>query len=252
MAARLWLSAVTLALGLSGCATTPAIPPIKLAPTDRVGYLVELQDEPTHTHIGTTVFNNFSKSYPYSWDLSTRIGNVIHKRLEAAGLAAVDLRVTGLTASVITGIVQVSGDTWVIASDKTALAKRLREEQKVGAVIVVRPANVLALLECSGGPCSERMVGSPGLFSRSIFGMTRYFSVPAFGWSIYSLTPPADLARADPLARQIRMQSAPVQGISPADFYALTERDLQPVLESILTTSGSIVESASQQLKVNQ
>ncbi len=70
MRMKLIALACCLVLVLAGCATSLPIPSFETKHGDRVGLLVDIGDVPSHTHIGTTVFNNFERKYPYQWRLA--------------------------------------------------------------------------------------------------------------------------------------------------------------------------------------
>ena len=58
----------------------------------------EAGDSLGHTHIGTTVFNNFEKKYSYSWNLGEDVTRTIDRTVRGAGLEVV---ISGRKASVI-------------------------------------------------------------------------------------------------------------------------------------------------------
>lgn len=55
---------------LIGCAGNYPAPPPKMnfSPTSRVGIINMIEDKITHVHVGTTVFNNFSKKYDFNFN----------------------------------------------------------------------------------------------------------------------------------------------------------------------------------------
>ena len=91
------LFALLLILGLlSGCPSLP-IPDIQIKPGSKADYLVEGGEHPHHAHQGVTVFGNFSKSYPFEWDLRERTKAIVSGELATQGLAPVALRDHGFT-----------------------------------------------------------------------------------------------------------------------------------------------------------
>ncbi len=61
-------------------------------PKQKVGVLVSAKKFPTHTHIGTTKFNNFTKEYSYDWQLNNTLYSTFKKAIEQnSRFTAVDI-----------------------------------------------------------------------------------------------------------------------------------------------------------------
>lgn len=90
---------------LGGCVTMP--PPVAFRPvTDsRVGVLVKVDGLPTHSHYGTTIFNNFNKTYPFDWQLDGFVRAAVLSELSKAGIDATDLGAFGLPADELASLV---------------------------------------------------------------------------------------------------------------------------------------------------
>src|SRR3989442_8877322 len=109
-------------LATAGCATAPEIPPIESKRGDRVGIVVDIaQAGPVHSHIGTTVFNNFNRKYPYSWNLDAAVAQALGRSLASAGFTPVDLEAQGLRYDDVTPLVLADGDKWKVAPGKEQL-----------------------------------------------------------------------------------------------------------------------------------
>ena len=221
---------------LAGCATAPPLPKIESLRGDRIGVLVEVSGNPTHTHVGTTVFNNFVKKYPYQWNLGAEVRRIIERSVNEAGFTVVDLRQEGFDYQKVAGLIQTTGGKWQVAAGKEEVVRQLREQHKLKALIVVKDAPVMASLECSGGPCTARYVDHSGLYTRSVFGYTSYRAVAAFPWNVYVLDSVADISLAEPLRPMLGEPSYFLRSFkSPANFENLTEAEFQPVREGILS-----------------
>jgi hypothetical protein len=236
---------------IAGCASAPPLPKIESSRGDRIGLLVEAGDSPSHTHIGTTVFNNFTKKYPYNLNLSANVTRTIEQSVRSAGFTAVDLRKEGINYAEISGLIQPAGEKWQIASGNEETFRRLREQLRLKALIVVKEARVMTALECTGGPCSERYADSSGLYTRSFFGLTRYNAVAAYQWNVFVLDPVADAAKVDPLHRMLRMPVTTLTGFKdPAAFENLTEAEFAPVRDAILRFTELVSNQAVKTLNV--
>jgi hypothetical protein len=225
-------------LTLAGCATSPPIPSFETKRGDRVGVLVDIGDGLVHTHIGTTVFNNFEKKYPYRWNLDSAVAETLKSSFSKSGFAVVDLENEGLRYSDVTPLVVADGEKWKVAPGKENTVRDLAERKGLKAVIVVKETRVMTALECAGGPCSERYANASGMYTRSFLGFTRYNAVAAFGLNVYVLDPLADIAKADALRTMMRMPAIPLATYPvPANFEQLTETELLPVRDAILKFS---------------
>lgn len=234
---------------LTGCVTSPPLPTIETRRGDRIGVIVEGGNTPTHSHIGTTVFNNFVKKYDYNWNLRAEVTDIVRRSITSAGFVPVDLQNEGIRHSDVEGLIKPAGDKWEVAKGKDEILRRLRSDLRLKAVIALKEGRVMTALECTGGPCAERYANGSGLYTRSFFGMTNYSAVAAYQWNVFVLDAPADTAKADPLQSAIRMPSAPIRGFkSPADFDNITEAEFAPVHEAVLTFVEGTASAAVQTL----
>lgn len=228
------LLAVTTLL-LVGCASSPPIPAFETRHGDRIGVLVELPNAPVHTHVGTTLLNNFNRQYSYPWALESETRRIVSDSLREAGLIPVNLHAENLGYRNLAGLVGVKDSAWQLAPNKEILFDRLRNKDKLKAIIVVKQGRVAAAMECLGAPCTEYTTEQSGLFTRSILNTTRYVAVAAMRWNVYLLDPLADSARADPLLSMLKMPAQSLGDFNePVTFKNLSEAELQPVRAAVL------------------
>lgn len=227
---------VIVAAFISGCAGAPPLPKIELSHGDRVGLFVKVGDSPSHTHVGTTVFNNFIKKYPYNWNLDADVTRAVEQAIADAGFTAVDLRKEGLNCAEVSGLINPVEGRWQITPGKEGMIRRLREQFGIKALLVVTEGSVTTALECAGGPCVARYANNSGLYTRSVFGLPPvYLAVAAYQWSVFVLDPVADVAMVDPLKTMLQYPSIRLFGFkAPVDFKNLTEGEFIPVREAIL------------------
>jgi hypothetical protein len=245
-----WIAAIT-ALVVAGCATSPPLPRIEATKGDRIGIIVDVGDSPSHTHIGTTVFNNFAKKYPFNWNMSAEVRGTIEQSVKNAGLTPINLQAEGIHYADVAGLIQTSGEKWQVATGKDNTIRRLRDQLRLKAVFVLKESRVVTALECAGGPCSERYADASGLYTRSFFGLTRYNAVAAYQWNVFVLDPVADIAKADPLSSILRIPATPLPGFKePANFENLTEVEFSPVRDSVLRFTAMASAEAVRTLNV--
>jgi hypothetical protein len=89
-----WIIAGFAALLLSGCASLAPPPPrpaAGLGAGAKVGLLVAVEPSATHTHVGTTVFNNFAHDVAMPFDLAAHIRDSLTTQLSATGAQVVTI-----------------------------------------------------------------------------------------------------------------------------------------------------------------
>ena len=223
-------------LVLAGCATVPVapVPSFTLPAGSKVGILVALDPTPVHVHVGTTVFNNFSKSYTFPWDINQKATSTFGAQLKAASLVPMDIAPLGFKASEINALVTSDGRAWLDNPAQLAQLNRLRKELDVKAVVVVADKRVLADLECTGGPCAERYMDKSGLFTRSFLGLTRYKAVAAMEVKLFVLNPAVELSAVEPLKARLAQRAVLMRDFKePKVFANLTPEEFAPVVNAI-------------------
>lgn len=229
----LWVSLVL--MFLAGCASTP-LEKITASKGDRIGVIVEGGDGLLHSHLGSTVFSNFAKEYPQTnGSLRDEALVRVNRAITDAGFVPVDLTTQAVTAKDFSDVVVKNSGAWSVAPDKESLIRKMRDDLRLRAVLVVRQDRVTAAIECGGGPCNYRDVDAPGLYSRSFFGMNSYYAVAAYRWNFIVFDPLVDAAAEPPVSDRVWVPSRLLKPYkAPADIKNLTESELQPVRDSVL------------------
>ncbi|TFZ08089.1 hypothetical protein [Ramlibacter humi] len=230
---RRWFAVLAFAL-LAGCATAPPAPQVAIARGERIGVFVSGGDTLRHSHVGTTVFNNFSASYPAP-GLQADVQQTLIQAVTRAGFVPVDLRAQGVSREELDGLVQAANGQWQVAPGREGTLARLRNDLKLKAVLAATEGRTMADLECAGGPCSERYIDGPGLYSRSILGLSKYLAVAGYRWNVYTLDTPADLAQTNPLRGELRYQTVLMRDFKePADFKQLGAPELAVIRRGVV------------------
>lgn len=80
---------------LASCAVTPT----KTVPVDykydenvKIGFVSLISEKPTHSHVGITAFNNFTKDLDVQWKLNDHIFNSLSEEFQKKDYKMVDLR----------------------------------------------------------------------------------------------------------------------------------------------------------------
>ncbi len=225
------------ALVLSGCASLappPPLPVAALASGAKVGVLVQIDGAGTHTHVGTTVFNNFVRDVPMPFDLAAQLNESLGKSLAANGLQVVQVDAKAMPPGEVNRLVVSRDGAWVVNPEQAAAFKVLRETQGLSALVVVNGTRTMVSQECSNLGCTERWIDKSGLFTRGFLGMTRYFAVAALDVDVLRLDAPADLTRHEPLRSVVEGKVKPLAGFAePKEFKAITADEFKPVADAI-------------------
>lgn len=236
------------ALLFAGCSTTPPVPAGSLMPGDRVGVLVQATDHPLHVHVGFMVFGNFNKTYPYTWQVGRKVFDALDKTVRGSGLETIDLAKQGIGAGEVAGLVQIQDKKWVVAPGKEAMFQHLRDDLKVKALVVLTPARVMALNQCTQFGCTEFYIDGPGITSRPF--ATFLTAVAGYRWSVVNLVDVADLALASPISSEMRIPTRTTELTdSSEDVVRWGSKEWVQVEDSIAEFSADVMELAVRQLK---
>ena len=138
-------------------------------PKQKVGVWVSAKKFPTHTHIGTTKFNNFTKEYSYDWQLNNTLYSTFKKAIEQNGrFTAVDISSMVDDAGAL-DFVMGEGNNGAFNDKQNTLRKSLLDKG-IATVIIVEEAPTVAITECGTYGCSEHQSKGFGLFTRSFLG----------------------------------------------------------------------------------
>jgi len=175
----------------SGCAIQqPDIPKYTINKNDKIGYIINIPKKVEHSHVGTTAFNNFEKSYLYAWEKEGIIEKQLHDNL---GQELINLSLLGFKNSDFKDLIVGKDNKWVI-NNKT-LYQKLVNDLKLKAIIVI-----------TDGPGSFFLnpyvfdVKGTGLVSSNFLGIKRFFAVLSVESQIYLFNPLAKInVNRDPL-----------------------------------------------------
>lgn len=237
----------------SGCATRfiPPVEKVELPTTTKVGVFIDVGNHPTHTHIGTTIFNNHVKHYPYNWQLKQAIFDNIKTEIELqTGFEVVLLNPPTITDIAELDFVSVQDKKWAYIERTTALRESLIA-QGILATIAIKETRTLAELNCSQYGCTEFYSEGVGLFTRSFFGMDRYYASSSFEINAEILDPAIDLVVLNELwemtlysGKNNRLENF----AEPKDFKNITEQEMLAVKEGVLDYIKKVASQIAQYL----
>ena len=205
-------------------------------PKQKVGVLVSAKKFPTHTHIGTTKFNNFTKEYSYDWQLNNTLYSTLKKAIEQnSRFTAVDISSMVDDAGAL-DFVMGEGNNGAFNDKQNTLRKSLLDKG-IATVIIVEEAPTVAITECGTYGCSEHQSKGFGLFTRSFLGTDHYIASASFNVSIERLDKPVDILTL-PVFTEFQddaLKNERVEDFTPPDnFDEITEQELAPIKNTII------------------
>ena len=247
-------------MNLLGCAALAPAPPSPVTEPiyeGKVAIYVEASKHPKHAHVGTTIFNNFVKTYDsVSWQIEDTIYNKLKDDIEKqTNLTVIDFKELDIPVVKNTDkhpidFVSYKGAEWIYTPHyekyKEALAKH-----NVKAVISIIEQPTVVLLECAGGPCNVRTIPGYGLFTRGLLGLKRYYATAGFGYTFEILKPKVEVHQLRTFKENQHWEksSSVIKNMKPIDFKNLTDEELQPVKISIVEYMNSMSELVVSYLK---
>ena len=164
-------------------------------------------------------------------------------------MAPVDLSKHEFTGADLADLVIAQDNKWIYATGKSAILDRLRK-LNLKAVMLLKETQVVAALECNGGPCSSRIANGSGLYSRGFFGIDRYHAVSAYKWGIYTLETPANIAWSEAMRKMLRIPSIELPDYpAPKEFKNLSAAEFEPVREAIEAFNQAVATQATAVLR---
>ena len=205
-------------------------------PKPKVGVWISAKKFPTHTHIGTTKFNNFTKEYSYDWQLNNTLYSTFKKAIEQnSRFTAVDISSMVDDAGAL-DFVMGEGNNGSFNDKQNTLRKSLLDKG-IATVIIVEEAPTVAITECGTYGCSEHQSKGFGLFTRSFLGTDHYIASASFNVSIERLDKPVDILTL-PVFTEFQddaLKNERVEDFTPPDnFDEITEQELAPIKNTIV------------------
>lgn len=247
------ISTLCVSIIVSGCASlhVPEVPPHAVPANASVGLLIDVGDNPTHAHVGTTIFNNFIKKYPYNWNMKEAIFQTYKEVIESTtNLKVINLDSYGVKSASQLDFVDVKDKQWSVVEANSQLRNKLTENN-LYAIITVTEKPTLARLECGAGGCNERYIDGFGLFSRGFLGITNYSATAAFDITAEIINPPVELSSQQSLRNlaHFERKTKIISGFKPEDINNISNEELAPFRQHILKYVATVAEATTEFLR---
>ncbi len=222
---------------LAGCKTT-YIPPNPIQTpimAGKIGVYLNVSNTFHHTHIGTTIFNNFHKTYGYVWDHKALILDSFRNELAKNGnYTVVDLAEAYPNSKMDDyEFVHIRDKQWVENDFNDPRRKKLVAEG-YKAVIRVAESRILAFRHCHQYGCTEFFTEGPGLFTRSLFALDNYFVAPSSILAVETLEPLAEISDMAALHSLKNNQTTEIEEMQdPVDFNNIQQPEIKPIMEHL-------------------
>ena len=222
----------------------------KEQPKRKVGVFINAKKFPSHTHVGTTKFNNFTKEYSYDWQLTSTVFNKLKTAIEhSSSFEVVDVTSKVKGAWQLDFVVK-QNENWTFSENQNALRKSLLADG-ITRIIVIEEAPTVAITECGTYGCSEHESQGFGLFTRSFLGTDHYIASASFDISIENLDRPVDIA-AQPLFKELlddALKNERIEEFSPPkNFDEISDKELAPVKSFVVSYFDRIAATVAQYL----
>ncbi len=165
---------------LSGCAVAP-LQKEAIAKGVKVGIVVrDFPQELRHVHIGTTVFNNFDKNYPLSFNMSEHVINRASQDLKNLGYLPISLKLTDPEQQELQQAVKRSDWDGSFSLSPTAQNTLSALKQKYGVDLIITYYSD-----------NHFPAGNYGLFTQSFFNMNLFKVYSFINMDAVKTDPPA-------------------------------------------------------------
>jgi len=238
---------LTLFIALMGCASykVPPSPITSAYEKTNVGILIDVSDVPKHTHIGTTIFNNFNKEFDFKWNMKDEIFTIYKNLIESK----TNLNVINLDDVFVeipdegSSLVVVEEDSWTLNEDSKELRDKLIT-RGIDVLILIREDQTLASLECNNYGCTEMYSRGQGVFSRSFFGYKTYFASASYDINVESINPVVKISLLPKLREALfyEEKNRVIKDFKPTKLKEVTESDMEIIKSHIINYMTKIAE----------
>ncbi|AOT06840.1 hypothetical protein [Pseudoalteromonas luteoviolacea] len=239
---------ITIALLISACNTiyVPPIDDYQPKNQPKVALVIDVSDELTHTHIGTTIFNNFTKQYEVDVKMKQHIFETLKKKLEEGANAEVvllDSTLSNQRAS--SGFVFIKDKQWQFNPSLEAERNELTAKG-IDVVISITETQTLVDMNCTQYGCTNFYAEGHGLYTRSFFGLDNYYAAASYDVSAEFISQPIDMGVMKSMLDLHSMHGrvTKLDLADPADHQSLDKAFFEPVqngLTGYFENLGSII-----------
>ncbi|KZN61835.1 hypothetical protein N473_21850 [Pseudoalteromonas luteoviolacea CPMOR-1] len=242
----LFIIAITLFISACNTIYVPPVNDYQPKNQPKVALVIDVSDKLTHTHIGTTIFNNFTKQYEVDVKMKQHIFETLKNKLkEGANADVVLLDKTLSNKRASSGFVFIKDKQWQFNPSLEAERSELTAKG-IDVVISITEAQTLVDMYCTQYGCTNFYAEGHGLYTRSFFGLDNYHAAASYEVSAEFISQPIDMGVMESM-RDLNSMYGRLTKLDledPADHKALDKAFFEPVqtgLTGYFENLGSII-----------
>lgn len=159
-------------------------------PVKKIGYLINVNPYPMHTHIGTTSLTNFEKRYSYNWQIPAYIKNRLASEFNTLRyIKLVNLASHGISANEVNGLLEYVNGAWRVRQGKGSAYEKLTRGLGLSTIVIINESEKQAINDCGMLGCKKFKAKGYGLVTRSFMNSDKFYSATSLYVHIYKLKP---------------------------------------------------------------
>jgi len=224
----------------SGCVSFPNTEAFDLPQGSKVGYEISLSEEITHTHYGTTVFNNLKEPYSdLNWELNSYAKSEVIRLLEIYNFSAVEVN-NVLSDEDQKQLDELAGgrlndeESEIFKAISQKRIDKLKSKYGIAALITMNSFPGVVASECGSFGCTDFIAEHPGLYSRGLALLPPFLHavLPSYT-SAMIIEPHTSIQNHRGRYSEVTPQLLHMKGFKPVKFKSMTNEEWNQVKEKL-------------------
>lgn len=232
----LWLVSMT------ACVSVPNTPAFDLPTGSKIGYDIVLDEKISHTHYGTTIFNNFVRvKEDENWALNEFAKSEAQRLIQLYGFEPFEIKRDEFFSE-LPELPKKPTEEQV----QEHLDQRLKQlsQEGVAAVFTLMSHRNTVAMECSNFGCTEFYADTPGFYSRGLVFLPPFLhAVLPSSHSSYIVKPYGSINNSRGPYSEYQPQLKLIEDFKPADFKQMTDEEWLTVKANLEELITNIIEN---------